>query len=435
MEWHANVLVVANVTATSTLLVAALTDRAGRGPIGVTLLLPAAQTGLSGREASRPALEEALAAWREAGIEAEGVVGDHDPIEAVHDVWDPGALRRGDRLHPPRPGLALAAHRPPAPRRGFHRRPRYPRRRHGHAPGAGPRPAAGGRALAARPPFRPLLGRRLEPRPPRLARRGQERPHRVGTQAAARARARAPRWPPATRRRCAPRRPRRAGSQPPAAGGGAARSASSVRAMTSVSLSGRRPQSITRPPAIHSASQRPWALGCGARTSREPAWIARSTPPRRSSSARSRPWRRRSQAARSKRALGRRGVHLGLDVGEQRPGAVAAGEQPERGVQALAVEVRVEVAQARREAAAHLPVDGGMLAPRQRPAAVAQAEERVELLDQLGGGRPPAQRADGHRVPRGGLAGDLEDRERDVEAAAQVDELVGRALQARVAGR
>ena len=89
MEWHANVLVVANVTATSTLLVAALTDRAGRGPIGVTLLLPAAQTGLSGREASRPALEEALAAWREAGIEAEGVVGDHDPIEAVHDVWDP----------------------------------------------------------------------------------------------------------------------------------------------------------------------------------------------------------------------------------------------------------------------------------------------------------------------------------------------------------
>ena len=76
-----------------------------------------------------------------------------------------------------------------------------------------------------------------------------------------------------------------------------------------------------------------------------------------------------------------------------------------------------------------------MLAARQRAPAVAQAEQRVELLDQLGGGRAPAHRADADRVAGGRLARDLEDRERDVEPAAQVDVAVGLGLAAHVARR
>ena len=74
-----------------------------------------------------------------------------------------------------------------------------------------------------------------------------------------------------------------------------------------------------------------------------------------------------------------------------------------------------------------------MLAARQRAPAVAQPEQRVELLDQLGRGRPAPHRADAHGVAGGGLARDLEDRERDVQPAAQVDVAVGLGLPAHVA--
>ena len=76
-----------------------------------------------------------------------------------------------------------------------------------------------------------------------------------------------------------------------------------------------------------------------------------------------------------------------------------------------------------------------MLAARQRAAAVAQPEQRVELLDELGRRRAAAHRADADGVARGGLARDLEDRERDVQPAAQVDVAVGLGLAAHVAGR
>ena len=57
------------------------------------------------------------------------------------------------------------------------------------------------------------------------------------------------------------------------------------------------------------------------------------------------------------RASARGRAHLPVDVGEQRDAAVrAVDEQAQRGVEPLAVEVRVEVAEARRQAAAHLPV-------------------------------------------------------------------------------
>ena len=90
----------------------------------------------------------------------------------------------------------------------------------------------------------------------------------------------------------------------------------------------------------------------------------------------------------------RRRAQLAFEMVEQGAAAVATvDEQPQRRVEPLAVQVRVEVAEARRQAAAHLPVRARVLAPREPAAAVAQAEEGVELLDELGGGRAPAHRA------------------------------------------
>ena len=115
-------------------------------------------------------------------------------------------------------------------------------------------------------------------------------------------------------------------------------------------------------------------------------------------------------------------AHLGVDVGQQRRPAVAlAGEERERLVEPAAVEVRVEVAEAGRQAAAHLAVGRGAVPPRERAPAVAQAEERVELLEQLDRRRAAAQRPDADAQPGCGRRGDLQDGERDVEAAAQVD--------------
>ena len=85
----ANVLVVASLTATSQDLLAALKARAERSPIRVTLVMPAQGPGLAGREAMRPRLEEALEGMRAAGLDADGVVGDADPMEAVCETWDP----------------------------------------------------------------------------------------------------------------------------------------------------------------------------------------------------------------------------------------------------------------------------------------------------------------------------------------------------------
>lgn len=90
MAYTARVLVIANVTATSPDLVEALKHRAEQGPIEVTLLMPATTHGFAGKEATQPKLDAALTAWRDAGLEATGIVGDSDPVEAVHEIWDPG---------------------------------------------------------------------------------------------------------------------------------------------------------------------------------------------------------------------------------------------------------------------------------------------------------------------------------------------------------
>jgi hypothetical protein len=60
MAWKRNVLVVANVTATSRELVSTLQARAEREPIAFTLIVPAT-----------------------------GIVGAADPVVAVTDEWDP----------------------------------------------------------------------------------------------------------------------------------------------------------------------------------------------------------------------------------------------------------------------------------------------------------------------------------------------------------
>jgi hypothetical protein len=89
MAASANVLVVANLTAASTQLLEALKARAERSPIKVTLVMPATGPGLGGREAVRARLDEALEGMRSAGLEADGVIGDTDPMEAVAECFDP----------------------------------------------------------------------------------------------------------------------------------------------------------------------------------------------------------------------------------------------------------------------------------------------------------------------------------------------------------
>ena len=91
----AGVLVLANVTAPSGDLIDAIKQRAAKGPIDVTLLMPGHGPGLSGKEAVRGRLDAALAAWREAGIDAEGICGDANPLDALAETWDP---RRHDEV-------------------------------------------------------------------------------------------------------------------------------------------------------------------------------------------------------------------------------------------------------------------------------------------------------------------------------------------------
>jgi nucleotide-binding universal stress UspA family protein len=84
VAWEFSVLVVANETASSDELLAALRERAEAGACRFTLVMPG--TGADRNER----LEAALGRMREAGLEnVEGSVGDPDPVVAVMDLWDP----------------------------------------------------------------------------------------------------------------------------------------------------------------------------------------------------------------------------------------------------------------------------------------------------------------------------------------------------------
>jgi hypothetical protein len=78
----AHVMVLANRTADAPELVDALLHRGERGPIAVTLVMPAPGT--------QEALDAALETWRAAGIErCDGVLCHAGPLESLVESWDP----------------------------------------------------------------------------------------------------------------------------------------------------------------------------------------------------------------------------------------------------------------------------------------------------------------------------------------------------------
>jgi hypothetical protein len=87
MTWKTCVLVVANQTADSDELLSRLRARSDRGPTQFTLLLPALP-GASSEEA-KARLGHVLEQIQDAGIEADGLVGDSNPLTAVRETWDP----------------------------------------------------------------------------------------------------------------------------------------------------------------------------------------------------------------------------------------------------------------------------------------------------------------------------------------------------------
>lgn len=87
MAFRKHLLVVANRTVDAPALISALERRAGEGPVRVTLLAP---TTWSERDEARRRVDDAIAKLRAADMEAEGVLGDADPIVAVQETWHPG---------------------------------------------------------------------------------------------------------------------------------------------------------------------------------------------------------------------------------------------------------------------------------------------------------------------------------------------------------
>lgn len=86
--WRHSVLVVANVTAGSDELFAALLERAQRGPTAFTLLLPPRLGGPYARAQAHQRLSAALERFRGAGLQIDGQIGDCDPVVAVSELFD-----------------------------------------------------------------------------------------------------------------------------------------------------------------------------------------------------------------------------------------------------------------------------------------------------------------------------------------------------------
>ena len=91
----ARVLVVAHKTAATPTLIAAVRERAGRGPASFTLLVPNAAHGLHkvvdaqdlDHSEAEQTLELALPLLEEAaGGQVEGIVGDANPLDAIQDA-------------------------------------------------------------------------------------------------------------------------------------------------------------------------------------------------------------------------------------------------------------------------------------------------------------------------------------------------------------
>lgn len=82
-----HVLVVAQQTAATTDLLTALEQRAARSPARFRLLMPFPAT--ASPVAAQEALDAALAAMRDRGLDVEGEVGYGQPLEVVMESWNP----------------------------------------------------------------------------------------------------------------------------------------------------------------------------------------------------------------------------------------------------------------------------------------------------------------------------------------------------------
>jgi hypothetical protein len=87
MAYEASVLVVANVTADSRELLAAMRQRQQQGPTAFTLLLPKPHQLERGEAQFR--LDMAIDQAREAGLRVTGVIGHADPVIAVSESFHP----------------------------------------------------------------------------------------------------------------------------------------------------------------------------------------------------------------------------------------------------------------------------------------------------------------------------------------------------------
>jgi hypothetical protein len=87
-SWTKKVLVVANVTASSDELRAALEALAKKQPTAFNLIVPATPSERDGT-ADRDRLSAAVERLRAAGLQVEGRIADSDPIVAVSEAWDP----------------------------------------------------------------------------------------------------------------------------------------------------------------------------------------------------------------------------------------------------------------------------------------------------------------------------------------------------------
>jgi hypothetical protein len=94
MVFKSQVLVVANVTATSRELLDVLSDRATRSSAAFTLLMPA----MPGRDTGAGEMarfDEVITRLRGCGLEVDGSIAHGDPFVAVAEAWDP---RRYDEI-------------------------------------------------------------------------------------------------------------------------------------------------------------------------------------------------------------------------------------------------------------------------------------------------------------------------------------------------
>jgi hypothetical protein len=89
MAFTYSILVVAKRTADSDELADALAQLAEQRACRFQLIVPAQAPGPAARDEARQELERALERLRSAGLEVDGEVGHPDPVDAVHEAWDP----------------------------------------------------------------------------------------------------------------------------------------------------------------------------------------------------------------------------------------------------------------------------------------------------------------------------------------------------------